>query len=403
MKSSSQNPSCDLLKSTTNEKNQKGGGTIRVSDLRLVLLPIMEAGEVPILVGLAGVGKTTIVKEIANELEKKLIILTLSQMEPGDLIGLPVPSSNGKTKYLAPDWWPSGDAIIFLDEINRSHPLVRSAVMQLLIDKRIHTHVLPPSTWIVAAMNPSDDGYEVSEIFDEAFIDRFVWIKVEADFNDWQDYMELKGFTDYTLAIKDIYLTNPKIFYNRDFNLPRVVPTPRALERFAKLLEKFRKVVKDDSEYEKIMTELGEGVIGESAALVVSNYLQLQKIDTKEIFENPERFSELPYSVRLKAVRAWVNEFMRKIEDGRKDEKAMELEKMARTLRDIATKEEILAFMKEFTIQPPKAKKRFKEVRKYMYSSGMKEFNSLFLESLTSGRMKSLGELIYEVGGEVIC
>ncbi len=362
----------------------------------------MEEGEVPILVGLAGVGKTTVVRNIAQKYERELVILTLSQMEPGDLIGLPVPDGE-RTRYLTPDWWPSsGNSIVFLDEINRSHPLVRSAVMQLLIDKRIHNHVLPEGTWIVAAMNPSDEGYEVSEIFDEAFIDRFVWIKVEADITDWEEYMNAKGYSEYAAVIRSIYTTNPKIFHKRSFSLPKIVPTPRAHERFAKLLEKFTDVIEDTETFEKIMIELGEGIIGKAAALVVSDYLKLHKVEVGKIFEDPEWFKSQPFPVRIKLIKAWVNDFVRRMEEGSVAEKAQELEKAAKVLKDIATREEILAFMKEFTFQPPEFLKRFKLIRSHMYDTGMDTFNSLFLDTLTAKGQRNIGEVIYETGGEVI-
>lgn len=145
-----------------------------VNEAKFLSKKIMQAGEVPLLVGHFGVGKTDIARQIASETGRNLIILILSQMEPGDLIGLPA-KENDKTVFLRPDWWPeNGKSIILLDEINRAHRSIRNAIMQLVIDKRIHNHILPEDTWIMATMNPPDDEYDQADLItDPAFISRF--------------------------------------------------------------------------------------------------------------------------------------------------------------------------------------------------------------------------------------
>ncbi|MCX7813855.1 MAG: MoxR family ATPase, partial [Pseudothermotoga sp.] len=163
---------------------------MNIADALAAVKFVMECGEVPMLVGEAGVGKTQLIEEIGAQTGRHVIKLMLSQMEPGDLIGLPVrDEANNKTRYLAPDWFPTrSDVILFLDEINRAHITVRSAIMQLLIDRRLHEHKLPDGVWLCAAMNPDTPDYEVEAIIDKAFIDRFVWIKVTNNVNSWREY-----------------------------------------------------------------------------------------------------------------------------------------------------------------------------------------------------------------------
>jgi len=78
---------------------------MHISEVREVLPRIMELREVPILVGHAGVGKTEIVKQIGKETGRDVRILVLSQMEPGDLIGMPARDKD-RTVWLKPDWFP---------------------------------------------------------------------------------------------------------------------------------------------------------------------------------------------------------------------------------------------------------------------------------------------------------
>ncbi|HQC16016.1 MoxR family ATPase, partial [Mesotoga prima] len=121
---------------------------MKVQDAKHLSKIIMESGEIPLLWGHFGVGKTDLAREIASETGRELIILVISQMEPGDLIGMP--SRDGeRTLFLRPDWWPTeGNVILMIDEVNRAHRSIRNAIMQLLIDRRIHNHFLPEGSWI---------------------------------------------------------------------------------------------------------------------------------------------------------------------------------------------------------------------------------------------------------------
>lgn len=249
---------------------------MRIDEARKIIRFLAEIGEVPILVGEAGIGKTQIIKEIGKETGREVRILTLSQMEPGDLLGLPVRDEESNvTRFLAPDWWPeSGDTIIFLDEINRSHPSVRAAVMQLLLDKRLHNHVLPDGTWVVAAMNPETNDYQVDAIFDRAFIDRFVWIAVTNDVESWYSYMTAKNAGDVTLlgVIKEYFATQPDVLVGfRMPELPEILPTPRALERFVKVVTLCPK------ELRTFLPEISLGILGKHGPKILAAYEEKMK------------------------------------------------------------------------------------------------------------------------------
>ena len=66
---------------------------MKPSTVKYLSKKIMEAGEIPLIWGHFGVGKTDIAREIASE-RQKLIILIISQMGAGDLIGLPARGSD---------------------------------------------------------------------------------------------------------------------------------------------------------------------------------------------------------------------------------------------------------------------------------------------------------------------
>ena len=236
-----------------------------IQEAKKILSHIMKQREVPVLVGHAGVGKTEIIKQIGKETKRDVRILVLSQMEPGDLLGLPERDKD-RTIWLKPDWFPEKDnTILFLDEINRASDITRAAVMQLLLDRRLNDHVLPEGVWLVAAMNPEADNYEVNQVIDQAFIDRFVWIKVTNNLDEFKVYarkhLKERGVA-YLSALEKAYHLDYNTFQlNTEFDLPEIAPTPRAHMRAAKLFDKLP--VNIIKEYGK---ELLRGIVGKKYA-----------------------------------------------------------------------------------------------------------------------------------------
>lgn len=138
-----------------------------------------------LIVGTMGMGKSQIVKQVADELKVGFIDLRLAQQEPGDLIGIPY-QKEGRTYWAKPSWFPEEGTkgVLFLDEINRAPSDVRQAVFQLVLDKKMHTHTLPVGWVIISAMNPSNGTYQVEDL-DPAMIRRFSTVVLEPDTEAW--------------------------------------------------------------------------------------------------------------------------------------------------------------------------------------------------------------------------
>ncbi len=280
------------------------------NELFELLPPIMEVGEVPMLVGHAGVGKTEIIRSIGRKYNREVIVLALSQMEPGDLIGMPAKDGD-RTVWLKPEWWPKdGNTILFLDEINRAHETVRAAIMQLLLDKRLNTHILPEGTWLVAAMNPETEKYEVNQTIDQAYIDRFVWIKVVNKFEEWKEYAngntKNKGKI-YIQALENVYKMESTVFQmSSNFDIPEIEPTPRAHMRAAKLFQHL-----DDKLFEKYGFELLQGIIGKKYTGLVLKQLQELNNPTLTVEDilnfNQKKIKTATPQMRINAAQQLVN------------------------------------------------------------------------------------------------
>lgn len=131
-------------------------------------------------------------------------------------------------------------SVLFLDELNRAPVDVLNASLQLILDKKLNTHVLPrvmgKSTLIVAAINPADGDYTTNE-FDPALLDRFVYADVEASLKVWLPYATKKDVDD---TIKDFLVKSPKYLHFTPKN-GKMGATPRSWMHLDKLLKNIDK------------------------------------------------------------------------------------------------------------------------------------------------------------------
>lgn len=242
---------------------------MKVEDVKYLSKLILEAGEVPLVWGHFGVGKTDVAREIAEETGRKLIILVISQMEPGDLIGLPSREGD-KTVFLRPDWWPeSGNTLIMIDEVNRAHKSIRNAIMQLLIDKRIHNHILPEGTWVMAAANPPDEDYDQVELItDPAFMSRFFHLEITPEAQEWITWAEKNGVPEPIRFFIDSY---PE-FLIRDTVVSmrlQIRPSPRSWYKLGRVFSRM-----SEEDVKRYGYVLAAGIVGAEAARTFLDHLE---------------------------------------------------------------------------------------------------------------------------------
>ena len=107
--------------------------------------------------GPPGIGKSDIVKQIADEFNRPVIDVRLSLWEPTDIKGIPYYNSQANTMSWAPPSElptdPDSNAILFLDELNSAAPATQAAAYQLILNRRVGTYILPKGVSIVAAGN----------------------------------------------------------------------------------------------------------------------------------------------------------------------------------------------------------------------------------------------------------
>lgn len=171
--------------------------------------------------GHAGIGKTAMVNQAAEEVAKELesefgrpvrILVQnfqLSCMQPFDLGGYPFTEvtklRSGTTitlqNFATPRWMVEGEledydfVFAFLDEINRARPEMHNTIMGVLDGRGVNGHKLRTNYFVLAAANPvtDDSAYgAVTEIADQAILDRMCHLNVIPSQEEYLQFLKNK-------------------------------------------------------------------------------------------------------------------------------------------------------------------------------------------------------------------
>jgi MoxR-like ATPase len=137
--------------------------------------------------GPPGIGKSSIVSQLAQANDLEFVDVRLSQLAPTDLRGLPV-ADNGISKWYPPEFLPrSGKGILFLDEINMAPPTMQGMAQQLILDRQVGSYQVPDGWFIWAAGNRKEDRASVFDM-PAPLANRFLHLQVEPDFESFKAY-----------------------------------------------------------------------------------------------------------------------------------------------------------------------------------------------------------------------
>ena len=143
-----------------------------------------------LIVGIAGMAKTAIVKQWARKNNINLYAIDAGKLQPEDLGGIVGYDPDdahysvklGNREVLEELSKPN--TVIFLDEYNRAKPNIRSTLLKLVQDHVLPSgrgdKFLPTVLFTIAAINPPSIAYEVNEL-DDAELSRFDQIEITPD------------------------------------------------------------------------------------------------------------------------------------------------------------------------------------------------------------------------------
>jgi hypothetical protein len=143
----------------------------------------------PILLrGRHGIGKSQLVYQIAVMKDLKVVERRISQMEEGELMGLPSVETK-TTRWNPPDFIKECcefPRLLFFDEVDRGEHQVRQSIMQIADSHAFNGWELHPKTIVMAAVNGGKHGsdYQVG-MMDLAELDRWAIYDLDPSVEDW--------------------------------------------------------------------------------------------------------------------------------------------------------------------------------------------------------------------------
>lgn len=237
--------------------------------------------KVPIFLwGPPGIGKSSIVAQIAKEQGIACIDLRLSLLDPTDLRGIPFFDSKDNSAVWAPaSFLPDGSqekGILFLDELNTAAPMVQASAYQLILDRKIGEYTLPDGWSIVAAGNRESDRGVVFRMA-SPLANRFVHLSMDISTDDWIDWA-MKSNIDSNIIAFIRYRPDSLFNFNTQ-NEEKSFATPRTWEYVNEILS--------SSPDEDLLLPLISGAIGEELAASFLGFKAVAKSlpDIDEVLE----------------------------------------------------------------------------------------------------------------------
>lgn len=236
--------------------------------------------------GTFGIGKSTIVREVAKNLKIGFIDVRLTQLEPCDLRGLPTVKGD-TTKWVVPNWLPrdkDSKGILFLDELNLVVPSIQASCYQLILDRKLGDYELPNGWVVLSAGNRLEDKANVFDL-PTPLANRFIHIELNTPtVKDWSEWAFKQDIDNRILAF--LNFKPSRLFYFDDKINDRAIPTPRSWFFCSKL-------IKEVTNTEMLDTLISSSV-GEATATEFMAFIKLsRKVDIKEIINNPTKVKEI--------------------------------------------------------------------------------------------------------------
>lgn len=257
---------------------------------------IQENGKTPVAInieGESGLGKTSTILQVANELNLQCVKLNLSQLEEiGDLVGFPMkehemvkndvtkwvtestmamyiqsgykPTGEKRMTHAAPEWvqGKGQGGILILDDWTRADLRFVQAVMEIIDRQEYISWKLPKDWHVVLTSNPDNGEYLVNSI-DSAQRTRFITANLTFDIDCWAKWAEQNNIDSRCI---NFLLMNPELVRG-DIN-------PRSITTF------FNSISSIDvfEEQLPLIQMIGEGSVGAEFSTLFTTFIN-NKLD----------------------------------------------------------------------------------------------------------------------------
>jgi len=247
------------------------------------------------IIGPAGVGKTQICYQIANELTKELninfdIIMVKAPVLSRDDFIIPFPVVNdGETsfKMLYSDFVPKDKhsyGLFVIDEFSRGDHSLQQLLWQVQNEYSIHRYHFPQGWFVISIDNPDDQEYSMDTLEDAAGLRRQLHIYSEVSV---PDFLKYAIENDFHPSVIEFIQAHPDYLY--DFKAQKVgsvYSNPASWEKLSHHMWKFEMNGGIRSHYNDIES-LASGLLNISKTRMFIEFIRDQKdIAPKDVFLN---------------------------------------------------------------------------------------------------------------------
>lgn len=228
----------------------------------------------PLMVwGAPGLGKSTIIRKVAEEFGIGFIDVRLAQREPVDVRGLPVPDRERNcVDWLVSGEWPrdpESKGILLFDELTAADRSLQVAAYELILDRRLGDLYKVPDGWYICAAGNRVEDSAVATAMSSALANRFMHVELDGDAEVWSQWAVANGINP---AVIGFIRYRPECLLRlKSENLERGWPSPRSWERVSRMLD----IVPEPENNETLLRKIVYGLVGNRAGLEFYEYFKL--------------------------------------------------------------------------------------------------------------------------------
>lgn len=242
--------------------------------------------------GLAGIGKTQLVRQVARERNMDLVVLYLHHMDKEDISGFPFPDPNDShsvlmrvKKQLPREKSKRNGTVVFLDEWNRADKSVVNGAFTIMeTPRRAGDLELPDDVRVILSANPSGGNYSVNEAEnDPAIRRRSIHVGMIPSISAWLDHAsrglaptlasearplpKLVNQKTFHRTVLSYIRTHRQALYDLEaHNAGRIGANPASWEKVSQLLYQVEAIYGDIASKEPVLRMLIAGLIGLKAS-----------------------------------------------------------------------------------------------------------------------------------------
>ncbi len=272
----------NALWNTTDQQDWEKNHKRKISEL---IPPVM-------IWGPPGVGKSSVIRDIAKDMGVGYIDVRLAQREPIDIRGLPVPKEDGVHWQVSAEWPrdKNSKGIIIFDELTAADRTLQVAAYEFILDRKLgDLYTVPDGWYIVGAGNRASDR-AVATTMSSALANRFMHVEIEPETEAWIKWAlrhnihpDVIGFIRF----------RPDCFFDMQGNLERGWPSPRTWERVSTMLH----LIENDSNHHERLHDISiEGLVGSGSGVEFNAYRKIsnQMDNVKEMMLNKDKELNIP-------------------------------------------------------------------------------------------------------------